>query len=79
MDPEAKIMAVPVATGASFEQGAPTALFQTDPKEIVASSERYVYDVTRDGQQFLVNTKVKSADAQPMLVILNWYQGLAKK
>jgi eukaryotic-like serine/threonine-protein kinase len=79
MDPEAKIMAVPVATGTSFEQGAPTALFQTDPKEIVASSERYVYDVTRDGQRFLVNTKVKSADTQPMLVILNWYQGLAKK
>ena len=79
MDPGGRMMAVPITTGTSFEQGAPSVLFQTDPKEIVASSERYVYDATRDGQRFLVNTKVESADRQSMLVILNWYEEPIKK
>jgi hypothetical protein len=37
------------------------------------------YDISKDGQRFLINTQVKSADTQPMSVILNWDTDLKKK
>jgi hypothetical protein len=43
------------------------------------SSEQVSYDVTKDGQRFLINTQVKNADAHPMTVILNWDAEMKKK
>jgi eukaryotic-like serine/threonine-protein kinase len=66
-----KIMAVAVKIGANFDAGAPAALFQTNPREMIATSEQFSYDVTNDGQKFLVNTQLKTA-MTPMSVVLNW-------
>jgi eukaryotic-like serine/threonine-protein kinase len=67
-----KIMGVPVKTGANFDPGTPTMLFQAYPRETVAAtSEQFFYDVSRDGQKFLINTQLKSA-ITPMSVVLNW-------
>jgi hypothetical protein len=71
LSPDDKLMAVPVRTGANFDPGTPTALFQAYPQEAVATSEQFFYDVSRDGQKFLINTKLKSA-VRPMSVVLNW-------
>jgi len=78
MAPDAKIMAAPVSTRTSFEAGTPVALFQANPQEMVATSEQNVYDVSRDGQKFLVNTKAQQANTQPMSIILNWTASLKK-
>ena len=67
-----KMMAVPVTTGANFDAGAPVALFQATPRQPVLVYDRFVYDVSRDGQRFLINSPVKEVDARPMSVILNW-------
>jgi serine/threonine protein kinase len=67
-----KMMASPVTTGAHFDAGAPVALFQTTPRQPVMVHDLFVYDVSRDGQRFLINTQVKQADSAPMSVILNW-------
>jgi len=67
-----------VNTGASFDVGTPGALFQANPRELMAGSEQCVYDVSRDGQRFLINTKVEQAETQPISVILNWAAGLNK-
>jgi hypothetical protein len=74
--PDAKIVAVPVTVkaGAGFDPGTPVALFQTNPKETLATSEQAIYDVDPSGQKFLVNTLVKGSDVQPMTVILHWGQ-----
>ncbi|GAC1434502.1 MAG: hypothetical protein NVS1B11_34510 [Terriglobales bacterium] len=64
-------MAIPVKTGANFDAGTPTALFQANPREMMATSEQFSYDVSRDGQKFLINTQLKTAIA-PMSVVLNW-------
>ncbi len=72
LGPDAKLMAVSVGAGANFNPGAPVALFQAEPRDMIATSELSAYDVTRDGQRFLINTDVKSGNAQPMSVILNW-------
>ena len=67
-----KIMGVPVKTGANFDPGTPAMLFQAYPRETVAAtSEQFFYDVSRDGQKFLINTQLKSA-ITPMSVVLHW-------
>ena len=72
LSPDLKIMAAPVASGTTFDSGAPVALFQTNPRELVATSEQVSYDVSRDGQRFLVNTQAPQAEMQPMSITLNW-------
>jgi Tol biopolymer transport system component len=69
---DAKMMAVPVRTGANFDSGSPITLFQATPRPPVLVYDLFVYDVTRDGQRFLINTPVKQAETAPMSVILNW-------
>jgi len=62
-----KLMAVPVKSGAAtFEAEAPTALFKID--SILEGD----YDVTADGQRFLINSSVAGAQSLPFTVVLNW-------
>ena len=75
---DAKIMAVPVAGGANFDAGGPVALFQANPRLLVATSELVAFDAAKDGQRFLVNTQLSNPEAQPMSVILNWPAQLKK-
>jgi serine/threonine protein kinase len=75
--PDGKIMATPVTIGANFDAGSPVALFQANPREMVATSERFAYDVSKDGQRFLINTQLKSA-LTPMSVVMDWAAGLNK-
>ena len=72
---DAKMMATPIKSGANFDAGTPVALFQANPRELVATSELMEYDVSKDGQRFLINTQVKNAEARPMSVVLNWANG----
>ncbi len=75
---DSKIMAVPITGGTNFDPGSPVPLFQAVPREMGATSELAAYDVTRDGQRFLVNTQVRDPETQPMSVILNWSAQLKK-
>ena len=75
---DGKMMAAPVTTGAHFDAGTPVALFQSTPRQPVLVYDLFVYDVSRDGQRFLINTQVKQADSAPMSVILNWPAKLEK-
>jgi eukaryotic-like serine/threonine-protein kinase len=74
---DGKIMAAPVTTGANFDAGTPVALFQANPRELVATSEQFSYDVSKDGQKFLINTQLKTA-MTPMSVVMNWGAKLGK-
>ena len=69
---DGKIMAVPVTAGANFDSGTPVALFQVTAWQPFSSRDLFVYDVSRDGQRFLINTQVKQAETAPMSVVLNW-------
>jgi DNA-binding winged helix-turn-helix (wHTH) protein len=73
-----KMMVAPVTTGAKFDSGTPVALFQANPREQVSLNDVFVYDVRRDGQEFLINTKVRQAETAPMSVVLNWDAKLNK-
>jgi Tol biopolymer transport system component len=75
---DGKMMAAPVTTGAHFDAGTPVVLFQATPRQPVLVYDLFVYDVSRDGQRFLINTQVKQAESAPMSIILNWPAKLDK-
>ena len=77
--PDGKMMAAPVSAGTNFDAGTPAALFQAHAREFFATSEQVSYDVTKDGQRFLINTQVKNADTHPMSAILNWDAQFTKR
>ena len=71
-------MAVPVRLATSFEAGPPVVLFQTHMRQPISAQDLFSYDVTADGQRFLVNTKVEEPNAAPLSVILNWSAEMEK-
>lgn len=75
---DGKMMAVAVATGASFKAGSPVALFQTYRRQPISSQDDFSYDVSGDGQRFLIATKVNDSSAAPLSIFLNWAKGLEK-
>jgi Tol biopolymer transport system component len=75
---EGKMTAVAVTTGARFEVGSPVALFQTHRRQPVSSQDVFSYDVSGDGQRFLIATKVDETNAAPLSVLLNWASEMEK-
>ncbi|MEQ1354551.1 MAG: protein kinase, partial [Candidatus Acidiferrum sp.] len=76
--PDAKLMAVDVKTGIGFEASSPSVLFQTHPRQPISAMDFFTYDVTSDGQKFLINTKVEMSNSAPLSVILNWPSDMEK-
>jgi Tol biopolymer transport system component len=70
---DGRLMAVPIvaASGTSFQNGTPQALFGSIPT--FGNTTRFTYQPSADGQRFLVAVPVESA-AKPMTVVLNWEQ-----
>jgi len=70
-----QMMAVGVQpNGAAFEHGTPQALFKTRMRWDSPGVMGIQYDVTADGQRFLISTMV--GEATPVSVILNWTAGV---
>ena len=76
--PDGRLMAADVKTGAGFEAGSPVTLFLTHPRQPISAMDFFSYDVTGDGQKFLVNTKVDTSNSAPLSVILNWSSEMEK-
>ncbi len=78
-----KMMAVPVnkaIPGAKpiFEPGIPAALFDAHMSHNVTDFD-FEYDVTKDGQRFLINTTADSGESgAPLTVVTNWLAGVKK-
>jgi len=77
--PDRRLMAVPVRSGSSFQFGVPVPLFKTKTVGGASYNSGYSaqYDVTPDGQRFLLNTEA-DATATPLTVVLNWTAALKK-
>ena len=67
-----KMMAVEVRGGSGFEHSVPKALFD------VKTARTAHYDVTRDGQRFLMLSPGEPEAHAPMTVVVNWQAGLKK-
>jgi Tol biopolymer transport system component/predicted Ser/Thr protein kinase len=75
-----KLMAVPVqAAGSTPQAGTVTALFETPVRGFLQGWENSNrYDVTADGQRFLINVPTEGFASAPMVVVLNWTTGPKK-
>jgi Tol biopolymer transport system component len=76
--PDRRMMAVPTrsSSNGAVEAGTPLALFQTRLASTAGiAGGRQQYDVSRDGQQFLMNTYADTGNeigTSPITLILNW-------
>ena len=75
---DGKIMSVPVSTTTNFAAGSPAALFQTHRRQPMSSQDAFSYDVSADGQKFLVATNIEEPRAAPISLLLNWESGVEK-
>jgi serine/threonine protein kinase len=75
---DGKLMAVPVTTGVAFGARSPVALFQTHRRQPISAQDVFSYDVSGDGQRFLIITKVDEANAAPLSIHLNWASEMEK-
>lgn len=80
LGPDRKLMSVDVKEdGNTFTAGSPRNLFET---RIFIPAGGFVgaslYDVTRDGQRFLVITPIEEPSPSPLTVVLNWTAGLKR-
>jgi Tol biopolymer transport system component len=71
---DGRLMAVPISGTTGLEQGIATPLFEPRLLNGPANTAGYraQYDVSPDGQHFLLNLPVDEATASPMAVVLNW-------
>ena len=75
--PDDSLTRVPVQTAPTFTAGAATTLFAT--RYFVGSVLARTFDVSPDGQRFLMVKEVASAQAPTMVVVLNWLEELKAK
>jgi len=66
-----RLMAAPVSAEGALSTGTPVPLFQVPGRADVSSTDLFSYDVTADGQRFLVNQYVKPAQVPPLNIVLN--------
>ncbi len=71
LSPSGMLMAVTVNLGETFASGAPTPLFQVRGRAPISSTDLFTYDVTRDGQRFIVNQYLKPPTIQPLVIVQN--------
>jgi serine/threonine-protein kinase len=74
-----KMMAVDIATQPSFAAGKPRRLFEGQYQQTSATAP--YYDVSPDGQRFLMLKPTEQAQAAPtqINVVLNWFEELKQK
>jgi eukaryotic-like serine/threonine-protein kinase len=66
------LMTVAIKESPTFDAGEPKPLFLVRRREPVASSDLFTYDVSADGQRFLVNTDVGETTPPALNVVMNW-------
>jgi hypothetical protein len=84
LDPQRRIVAVSVATEGSFTVGKTTPLFETALQLPVGLPTFVPYDVSADGQHFLISVRPDQLPATtnstptPITVVLNWTAALKR-
>lgn len=75
---DAKLMAVPVKTDVKFEAGQPAFLFRTPVVIQGALPINRRYDVSSDGERFLMIAAPRATSSTPITLVLNWTSVLNK-
>jgi eukaryotic-like serine/threonine-protein kinase len=78
LGPHNVLYAVPIRASESFGAGTPAPLFTAPAREPISSTDFMNYDVSADGQRFIVNKPLDASAAPPLKIILNWPAEVAK-
>jgi hypothetical protein len=65
------LTSVGVSNDHGFSTSAPSPLFQIHGRAPISSTDLFTYDVTKDGQRFLVNRYVPPEQSAPLTMLLN--------
>lgn len=76
MTPSGMMMAVRITAGERMDVGSPQPLFQTPLVDVQLGIDQY--DVTPDGQRFLVLAPTGDTRQPPITVVVNWLAGLER-
>ena len=77
ISPDKNLMAVELkGDGPTIEAGVPKTLFEMPIRGL--PGPRNYYDVSHDGQRFLIAATPAEAASRPMTVVLNWQSGLKR-
>jgi len=71
LSPDSRVMSVAVGQGTAFEGGAPVPLFRI-PGELLNLSVVTQYDVSPDGQRFLMNLNTPTQGQKMITLVSNW-------
>jgi hypothetical protein len=77
--PDGDLMTVPLKMDSTPNVGSPAALFRTRFGELSGITGRNHYDVTSDGQRFLLTVPRRGPASSPITVVLNWTADLPKR
>jgi serine/threonine protein kinase len=77
LSPDRNLMAVQVKTEPSFQSETPHPLFETSAQASADSNAVFRYDVTKDGQRFLILVPSSGITSVPTTVVLNWQAELS--
>jgi hypothetical protein len=73
------IMAVPIEPGATFKSGPPARLFSLGTPTVSGGRARATpYDVSPDGQRFLIGVPAGDPSSSLITVVLNWASALKR-
>ena len=73
---DGRLMSVPIQTAPDLKVGAPVALFETSLVAGGGLGTNAHYDVTPDGQRFIVASRLGDTGNPPITVVLNWLAAL---
>jgi serine/threonine protein kinase/Tol biopolymer transport system component len=76
--PKTTLTAVSVNSEGTFSTGNPTPLFHSQLRAQVSSTDLFNYDVSKDGQRFLVNRYAKPPQVTPLHIVLHATAALQK-
>ena len=73
-DPNGTIMVAEITPGLAFRSGTPKPLFQAPPDLSIffTLSDAPVWDVTADGNRFLLQELAVESSSEPFTIVLNW-------
>ena len=74
--PDKQLMRAGIKRGLELEIEVPQPLFVTRIKHTLEMPQQY--DVSPDGQRFLINTLLEEEDAASITLVLNWFEELKR-
>jgi hypothetical protein len=69
------LMEVPIPATPQWDPGPPRPLFLTAVRRVSPGQQ---YAVTKDGNRFLMNSRIQDAAIEPLTVVINWTATIQK-